>query len=96
MTAPDIEALTDFLASPGWAWFSEHVTREWGPSGLRYQQAVLAASESDNARVELQKILHTQQQIFALMRYPAEQVTRIRGEKKAALLQSVSRRGPGL
>lgn len=100
MTQPDLETLSDFIASPGWTWFSEHVTREWGPSGLRYQQAVRDAAKDANAVVELQKVLHTQEAVLSLMRYPIEKAQTERARKLAELQAKVgggvSRRGPGL
>lgn len=68
----DLEALTDGLSSPFWAQFQTHVTREWGPAGLRYQQAVREAASKPEAVVELQKILFAQEQILILMRWPSE------------------------
>lgn len=94
---PTLEQLSDGLSSPFWEWFGLHVTREWGPAGLRYQQAVRTASMDANAVVELQKVLHTQEAILALMRFPAEELNRLRQQKKQEVLgPTASRRGPGL
>lgn len=100
MDQPSLEHLADGLSSPFWEWFSAHVTREWGPSGLRYQQVVRAASENPQAVIELQKVLATQDAIYALMKHPADLLARMREQKKAELGrflgQAASRRGPGL
>jgi hypothetical protein len=87
------EALDEGLQTEFWKLFSEHVVREWGPAGLRYQQAVKAAAENVNAVVELQKILHTQEQIALLMRWPVE---RLRQMEQQPAMTGPSRRGPGL
>lgn len=97
MESPTLEHLADGLSSPFWEWFGQHVTREWGPSGLRYQQAVRDAAKDPHAVIELQKVLHTQEAILALMKHPAEILGRLREQKKVELrLTTPSRRGPGL
>ena len=95
---PTLETLSDGLSSPFWAWFSDYVTREWGPAGLRYQQAVREASQSPQAVVELQKVLHAQEAIYALMRHPAEKLNSLRDQKRSEIRiqHGLSRRGPGL
>jgi hypothetical protein len=89
------EALEEGLVTEFWKLFAEHVTREWGPAGLRYQSAVIAASQSANAVVELQKVLHTQEQIALLLRWPAERMNALKDTPRPSE-QSMSRRGPGL
>ena len=94
---PTLETLNDGLSSPFWTWFQEYVTREWGPSGLRYQQAVREASKDPNAVVELQKVLHAQEAVYALMKHPSEKLQMLRNKHRAELhLHTPSRRGPGL
>lgn len=93
----ELESLSDLLHGQGWAWFSEHVTREWGPAGLRYQQAVRDAAQSPSAIVELQKVLHTQEQVLLLMKAPRERLDRLKQARQPAHPAAlVSRRGPGL
>jgi hypothetical protein len=75
MTNPvDLDVVMDGLTGQFWTWFSTHVTNEWGPAGLRYQQAVRAAATDANAVVELQKVLYAQEQILLLMRHPQEKL----------------------
>ena len=93
----ELESLNDGLASPFWQWFKDRATKEWGPSGLRYQQAVLDASQSQNAVVELQKVIHTQQAIWTLIKAPEDRLQQLRQQRKVDLsLVAPSRRGPGL
>ncbi len=93
----EFEHLSDFVSSPGWEWFTAYVTREWGPSGLRYQQAVRDAAKDANAVVELQKVLAAQDAVLALMRHPAEHLSTARQKViAAAQTQTMSRRGAGL
>ena len=95
--ADDLETLTDLVSSEGWRLFGEHAQREWGPSGLRFQQAVKAASESQTAVVDLQKVIHTQEAIWVLLTWPSAQVSALRDRQQAALAgPTMSRRGPGL
>lgn len=98
MTDPvTLETLQDGLSSPFWAWFSDYVTREWGPSGLRYQQSVREASQSVNAVIELQKVLAQQEAIYAIMRHPVEEAKRLAQAQRVELrIHAPSRRGPGL
>lgn len=92
----DLEALSDGIESPFWASFCEYVTKEWGPSGLRYQQAVQNASEKAEAVVELQKVLAAQRAVLEIMRHPSEQLQTMRAKAKASLTVGMSRRGAGL
>lgn len=97
MADNELENLSDLLNSEGWRWFSEHVTKEWGPSGLRYQQAVKAAAQDSNAVVELQKVLYAQEQVLVLMKAPRERLENLKHGHEVALRgPSMSRRGPGL
>ena len=93
----EFEALSDFVGSPGWEWFSAYVTREWGPSGLRYQQAVRDAAKDQNAVVELQKVLAAQDAVLQIMRHPSEHLSTVKQKVIAAAQeQNMSRRGGGL
>jgi hypothetical protein len=93
---PTLEQLSDWLSSPTTEWFFTYAQREWGPSGLRYQQAVRAAAESANAVIELQKVLYAQESVLALVKYPAEELRKKRDHIKRELLApSPGRRGHG-
>lgn len=93
----ELETLTDLLHGAGWEWFGSHVAKEWGPSGLRYQQAVRDAAQSKEAVVELQKVLYAQEQILALLTAPRARVESLKDARKRELVgPSLSRRGPGL
>lgn len=90
------EALEEGISTEFWKLFGEHVTYEWGPAGIRYQQAVRAAAESQTAVVELQKILYAQEQIRLLMLWAAERVSHLKQEMRHPAEVSMSRRGHGL
>lgn len=77
LTPSEREELDAGIASGFWAIFSKHVTEEWGPSGLRYQQAVRNAAASHEAVVELQKVIATQEAVLTLMRWPAERLAQL-------------------
>lgn len=91
----ELEHLQDGLHSEFWRHFSEHVTREWGPAGLRYQQAVQEAAKSSEAVMQLRMVLHTQEQILALMKWPAERMSALKAKQYVDAVGG-SRRGPGL
>lgn len=94
----DLELFSDFLHSEGWQKFSEHATREWGPSGLRFQQTVRdAAAKKDGAAEELQLILRLQSELVALLQWPKQQHDTAKQQRQVALrMVAPSRRGPGL
>jgi hypothetical protein len=89
------ELLDEALAGEFWTLFSAHVTREWGPAGLRYQQAVQEAANAPEAVAKLRMVLHTQQELLALMRWPADRLAQLTAQAKTPL-DPPSRRGPGL
>lgn len=95
-TDPTLESLADWVSSPTTEWFFTLAQREWGPSGMKYQQAVRDASKDANAVVELQKVLHAQEAILSLLLRPKEILEAMKAQKRAALMPSTSRRGPGL
>lgn len=95
----ELESLTDFVNSEGFRVFGERVTREWGPSGLRFQQAVReAAAGKEGAVANLQMVLKVQEEIIGLMTWPNDRVEALRNQTKARMgaALSMSRRGPGL
>lgn len=97
MSDGELESLVDGLNSPFWQWFTSHVTKEWGPSGLRYQQAVRDAAKDSNAVIELQKVLATQEAVLCLMKAPRERLDALQDKHKRDLAgPSQSRRGPNL
>lgn len=94
--ADDLEVLQDGLNSPFFELFCKQAQREWGPSGLRFQQAVRAAAQSQEAVIELQKVIAQQEAVLALIQWPAEQVGMLKQRLKDAAHASTSRRGPGM
>jgi hypothetical protein len=98
MTDKDLDALREGLTSPFWALFTAHASKEWGPSGLRFQQAVRDAAKSQDAVFELQKVIAQQEAVLALLQWPHERVELAKQQALSALaaVSSGSRRGPGL
>lgn len=94
----ELETWTDFIHSDGWRLFTERCQREWGPSGLRFQQSVReAAAKKDGAAEELRMILLVQEQLVSLLAYPKERWDALRNQRKTELsIAAPSRRGPGL
>lgn len=94
----DLETLTDFVHSDGFSLFGAHVQREWGPSGLRFQQAVREAAEGKEGAVQaLQMVLKVQEELLALMSWPKNRVEELRGKNRPIHpMAALSRRGPGL
>ena len=95
MPSTEREALEDGLSSEFWKLLSDYVTKEWGPSGLRYQSAVIEASKQPDAVVELRKVLAAQEAILQVMRWPAERVNQLK-TKPLTYTDQQSRRGIGL
>jgi hypothetical protein len=95
--ADELETLADLVNSEGWRLFTERQSREWGPAGLRFQQSVRdAAAKKEGAAEELQMILRLQSELIGLMAWPNERLKELQNQRKAALLPTLSRRGPGL
>ena len=96
--ADELEAWTDFLHSEGWRLFTERCQREWGPSGLRFQQSVReAAAKKDGAAEALTLVLAVQEQLVALLAFPKERWDGLRNQRRSELaVVAPSRRGPGL
>lgn len=94
----ELETLTDFVSHDGWRMFGERAQREWGPSGLRFQQAVRdAAEKKEGAAEDLRMILRLQAELLGLIQWPVDRVSQLRNQQKAASMPvSMSRRGPGL
>lgn len=86
------ETLDDGLRGEFWTLFCAHVTQEWGPAGLCYQQAVQNAAKDANAVIELQKVLHTQNAILGLMNWPAHRLSQLKSSAQPGA-PSASRRG---
>lgn len=90
------EILEEGTATEFWRVVGEYVTREWGPSGIRFQQAVQAAAKSQDAVSELQKVLHTQEQMLWLLRWPNDRVAALKSQVPQPTDHAPSRRGPFL
>lgn len=87
------EALDDGVNGEFWKLFGVHVAREWGPAGIRYQQAVHAAAQSQTAVVDLQKVLYAQEEITKLMCWPVERLKLLQADAKRSKEPDPSRRG---
>ena len=96
--AEDLEVWSDFINGEGWQRFAAHASREWGPSGLRFQQCVRdAAAKKDGAAEELQLVLRLQTELIGLLAWPKECFDKLQQARKVELRLTVSsRRGPGL
>ena len=86
------EALEEGLSSAFWTLFATHVTREWGPAGILYQQAVRDAAQSQHAVIDLQKVLYAQEQVHALMQWPIDRLKQLKAQAQP-VEPTMSRRG---
>ena len=91
----ELEELEAGLSSEFWKLLSRQMQREWGPGGVRYQQAVEQAAESPNAVTELQKLLHTSKEVARFLQWPHDRVSQLKAQLRPNVT-SPSRRGPGL
>lgn len=92
----ELEHLQDGVGSEFWRLFSQHVTREWGPAGLTFQQAVKMAATAPDGMVALQKVIATQENMLAVMRWPSERIEFLKRQARGEAFTAPSRRGPGL
>lgn len=99
ITPSDRENLDALVNSAGWMWLSAYVTREWGPAGLRFQQAVREAAQSSDAVVGLQKVIAQQDAVHDVMQAPLAALSRLQAQQALEATRTdtaMSRRGPGL
>lgn len=76
----EIEQLEALITSEGYHRWREHIVREWGPAGERYQQAVRTAAAKDDATAmhHLKAVLFAQTEIEKLLLWPIERLREIR------------------
>lgn len=95
---PGQEALDDLLTHPGWRWFLAEVEREWGPAGVRYQQALdqaLDLTDPAAAASQARQVRAARRMIEVLLKRPAEELARLKGTATGppSPLSLASRRG---
>jgi len=77
-----LDSLASLLDHPGWQLFREYVDREWGAGGERFESRLnqIADSDADDAKVlqHLRQIAVARREIRRLLRWPMEEVTRLR------------------
>lgn len=91
----DIESLASLLEHPGWRLFVEHVQREWGSGGQAYAMELDKALDLVNdaaAASHARQIRAAQRVIERLIRWPSEELQRLRGREQQRD-QTISRRG---
>lgn len=95
----DREALESLMAHPGWRAFCGQVDQEWGLNGLRFQAELdkaLNLTDNNAAASQARQIRSGQKVILALLRWPAEEATRLKrqeDEKLEADVVSITRGG---
>lgn len=95
----EMAALESGLASEFWATLAQHVTKEWGAGGERYQSAIEKAAMKDGLQgVEyLRMVIFAKKEIDALFNFPAQRLQTVKNQLRASLEEPTgSRRGPGL
>ena len=88
----DIEAITDGLGSPFWTLYHAHVTQEWGPSGIAFQQMYQQGIQEKNwekvvAASEIQKAMR------AALDWPAQRLSGLKAQGLKELVEIRSRGG---
>ncbi len=82
MDSTELDELESGLTSGFWQRVSQHVEREWGPAGERYQQAIAQAiasgKDADDAVHALRMMVFAQKEIARLLKWPEERVAAIR------------------
>lgn len=86
-----------WLSHPGTKAFLAYVEREWGDSGVKYQaemERALNLTDNHASASQARQILSGKKVIQALMRWPQEELARLKREEKATDAEPVmSRRG---
>lgn len=96
MSTEQISAYESLLSHPAWLQFAAYVEREWGPSGLKYQaemEKALNLADNNASASQARQILSGQKVITALMRWPAEELARLKRQVPASEELVMSRRG---
>jgi len=91
--ADDLDRL---VTSEGWRLFTAYVEREWGVSGVRFQQELTKAlDQGDNnaAASQARQIVSAQKVIASLLRWPGEEVVRLKKQQPIPDVAVMSRRG---
>ena len=88
----ELEAYQDGLTSPFWGYFAAYITREWGPSGIAFQQmyqAGIAAKDWEQvvAANEVQKAM------LALLKAPEERLQYLKAAGLRELVAARASRG---
>lgn len=90
-----LESLEALIASPGFQVFQDYVWAEWGPSGTRAQTELdkaLDLTDNDAAASQARQIRAAQKVIVGLMRWPHEEVARLKRQVEK-VEPTCSRRG---
>lgn len=90
------EELDALIGSEGWRLFTAYVTSEWGPGGRAFVAAVTQAADNrddKNATDHLRQIITAQKYINAMLRWPEEQLQRLKQPDLVAATTDYSRRG---
>lgn len=89
------DALESLLTHPGWQLFLEHVHREWGPTGARYNAELdkaLDLTDANAAASQARQIRAGRKVIESLLTWPAEEAQRLKRTDRVPEL-TMSRRG---
>ena len=92
------DALRELLDRHGWHLFCDYVQREWGPTGVKFHAELTNAlnlTDNNAAASQARQIVSGQKAILALLRWPSEEVSRLKrlGEKPEPEVASMSRGG---
>lgn len=88
----ELEALTQ---SEGWKLFVAQTVSEWGPGGRAFIDATTKAANGTDADAIgwLRQIIAAQREIQKLMRWPDEELARLKERELVATSTDYSRRG---
>lgn len=90
-----LDNLVTLVSHPGWRLFREHVEREWGANGARYQAELdkaLDLTDNEAAASQARQIRAGRKAIELLVNWPQDEIARLqRSERREEV--GMSRRG---
>lgn len=96
MNDDQVSLFESLITHPGWKAYEAHVQQEWGPAGLKFQaelEKALNLADNNASASQARQILSGQKVITALMRWPYEELAKLKRQHAPIEGGQQSRRG---
>jgi hypothetical protein len=88
----ELEAYQDGLSSPFWLHVSTYITREWGPSGIAFQQMYQSACAKEDIKMVI-AANEIQKAMAALLQHPQDRLRELKAHGLRELVEIRARGG---